>query len=67
MKTNYGKILTVLVLVVFTLGFMSLTSFQDPSWKAPEKYKTMKNPVKATDASKATGKSLYMKNCASCH
>jgi mono/diheme cytochrome c family protein len=66
MKTNYRKILAGFVIVVFALGLMSLTLGQDP-WTVPDKYKTMKNPVKSDDASKATGKALYNKNCASCH
>lgn len=36
-------------------------------WDAPEKFKTMKNAVKADDASINAGKALYNKNCASCH
>lgn len=66
MKTNYRKILAGLVILVFVLGLMSLTIQQD-NWVVPEKYKTMKNPVKNDAASQATGKSLYLKNCASCH
>ncbi len=36
-------------------------------WDAPEKFKTIKNPVKSDDASIKAGKALYDKNCASCH
>jgi len=37
-------------------------------WETPAKYKTMKNPVKATDAEAlANGKALYAKHCKSCH
>ena len=33
----------------------------------PEKYKKMKNPVKADKESISLGKSLYVKHCKSCH
>lgn len=66
MKTMNNKILASLVLVFFAMSFCSVAFAQD-GWNVPEKNKTMKNPVKADDASKAIGKTLYMKNCMSCH
>jgi mono/diheme cytochrome c family protein len=66
MKTNFSKFFVGIALLVFALGLMSLTLGPDP-WVVPDKYKTMKNPAKADDASKAAGKALFLKNCASCH
>lgn len=55
--------------ILFTfiaLAFVISVSAQQkqPSWKAPDKYKTMKQTEKG-DA--ATGKALYAKFCKSCH
>jgi mono/diheme cytochrome c family protein len=37
-------------------------------WTVPAKYKTMKSPIKATDASvKTVGKEMFNKHCKSCH
>lgn len=40
---------------------------QGDPWVVPEKYKKMKNPVKADKESISLGKSLYVKHCKSCH
>lgn len=40
---------------------------QPKPWVVPANFKTMKNPVAAGDASNKAGKTLYDKNCASCH
>ncbi|MBL7113855.1 MAG: cytochrome c [Bacteroidales bacterium] len=37
------------------------------SWEVPAKYKSMKNPITADDASINSGTLLYKKHCASCH
>lgn len=66
MKKMYRNLLTVALVVIFALGLMSLTVKQDP-WVVPAKYKTMKNPVKADASSIAAGKTLFLRNCASCH
>ena len=68
MKTFQLKTILVSgVLIVFALGLMSLTSYQQTPWVIDAKYKAMKNPVKADATSIAAGKELYTKNCASCH
>jgi mono/diheme cytochrome c family protein len=36
-------------------------------WPVPAEFKSMKNPVAVSDASKTAGQTLYNKNCASCH
>lgn len=58
--------------VIFTsfimLALVGIANAQKAKpWDAPEKFKTMKNAVKADDASINAGKALYNKNCASCH
>jgi mono/diheme cytochrome c family protein len=58
--------------VIFTsfimLALVGIANAQKAKpWEAPEKFKTMKNAVKADDASINAGKALYNKNCASCH
>jgi len=62
-------IFATVVTIVFALGLLysfSDVPLNDP-WVVPEKYKTLKNPVKADKESLSLGKSLYMKHCKSCH
>ncbi len=40
---------------------------QPKPWVVPANFKSMKNPVAMSDASKKAGQTLYNKNCASCH
>lgn len=40
---------------------------QPKPWTVPANFKSMKNPVAMSDASKKAGQTLYNKNCASCH
>lgn len=64
MKT-LAKILFTLTII---LAVTSIVNAQKAKpWDAPEKFKTMKNPVKSDDASIKAGKTLFDKNCASCH
>ncbi|HRI58657.1 MAG TPA: cytochrome c [Saprospiraceae bacterium] len=62
----------VLQVGVFTfLSILIATAFTprhlgDP-WVVPDKYKNMKNPVKADAESISAGKTLYNKHCKSCH
>jgi len=55
-----------LLLIVLGLAFVVSVSAQQkqPSWKAPDKYKTM---VQKEKGDLATGKELFNKNCKSCH
>jgi mono/diheme cytochrome c family protein len=66
MKTIYSRVVTLALLVSFSVVLMSQTQKQE-AWSVPDNYKTMKNPVKADNSSVNIGKTLYMKNCASCH
>lgn len=58
----------ILFTLTILLAVASIVNAQKAKpWDAPEKFKTMKNPVKTDDASVKAGKVLYDKNCASCH
>lgn len=58
----------ILFTLTILLAVASIVNAQKAKpWDAPEKFKTMKNPVKSDDASIKAGKTLFDKNCASCH
>lgn len=66
------KSLKLITLMVATIAFVTINMamIQKPGgpWDVPAKYKTMKNPLKATDASiNSVGKQLYNQHCKSCH
>ena len=69
MKTKSLIFLAVSLLIM--VAFLSNNTFAQKKpgpWEVPAKYKTMKNPVKATNAeATASGKALYAKHCKSCH
>lgn len=54
----------LLILVGLAFAFTVSAQQKQPSWKAPDKYKTM---VQKEKGDMATGKELYAKNCKSCH
>ena len=55
-------------LVCLGMLILAFRPDQQPGpWKAPDNYVKMTNPVKATPANLATGKSLYSKFCVECH
>ena len=60
---------TIKILFVSAAVFMlSATLVAQPKpWVVPANFKSMKNPVAKGDASNKAGKTLYDKNCASCH
>jgi mono/diheme cytochrome c family protein len=70
MKT-LKSICTVVLIMIVGFAIMSMTNAFQPQkpkpWDVPAKYKEMKNPVKASDATNKAGEALYKKNCASCH
>ena len=69
MKTKSLIFLGVSLLI--TVAFLSNNAYAQKKpgpWEVPAKYKTMKNPVKTTNAeATASGKALYAKHCKSCH
>ena len=57
-----------LLLVCSSIIFLNLSLLAQPKpWVVPASFKTMKNPVAVSDASKKAGLVLFTKNCASCH
>lgn len=51
-----------------TVLLLSATLVAQPKpWVVPANFKSMANPVAKGDASNKAGKTLYDKNCASCH
>lgn len=62
-KTFYT--VSVLVLCYTALSFS--TNQGDDSWKVPDKYQQLKNPVPADEASIASGKELFEYFCVDCH
>ena len=62
------KLLVAALSIVFMLSLLSFVAPQaKKAWDVPAKYKTMKNKTKGDAASIALGKTLYAKNCKSCH
>ncbi|MDY0343012.1 MAG: cytochrome c [Lentimicrobium sp.] len=66
------KSLKLLTMMVATIAFLTINMamIQKPGgpWDVPAKYKAMKSPLKANDASiNSVGKELYNKHCKSCH
>ena len=58
----------LLVLCLIFMAFSSKPVFQETAtWKIPGKYVAMKNPVKPNPADLRIGKTLFAKNCKSCH
>jgi mono/diheme cytochrome c family protein len=69
MKT-FKKILLASAVAVIGMAFVTSTLYAQAKpkpWDAPANYKSMKNPIAQSDASKSAGGALYNKNCASCH
>jgi len=62
------KILISSAVVLVGLAFFTTNmEAQTKPWDVPANFKSMKNPVAKGDASNKAGKTLYDKNCASCH
>ena len=64
-RTKTLTVLTSMATIAVLLISMSFSK-QEP-WEVPAKYKSMKNPIAADDASIQAGTMLYKKHCASCH
>jgi mono/diheme cytochrome c family protein len=69
MKKNFLTAALMLTGGLFLLT--ALTGFRlfegQKPWPVPDKYKTMKNPIKSDAGSVATGKTLWNTHCKSCH
>ena len=63
MKKNYLLTGLVLAVSIFLLSFLLVQE----QWTVPDKYKNMKNPNAGKTDSDQIGKSLYLKQCKSCH
>jgi mono/diheme cytochrome c family protein len=65
MKSKIAIVFTSIVIFITAAGFRFFQGSKP--WEVPDKYKTMKNPVKADAASINAGKALWGKYCQSCH
>jgi mono/diheme cytochrome c family protein len=62
------KLLFALFSIVLTLSLLSFVAPQaKKAWDVPAKYKAMKNKKKGDSGAISMGKTLYAKNCKSCH
>lgn len=64
------NLMNIMLVAVIAIGALSFTTPLQDKWEVPAKYKTMKNPTAAAAKDKenlAIGKSLYAKQCSSCH
>jgi mono/diheme cytochrome c family protein len=62
------KLLFAVFSIVITLSLLSFVAPQaKKAWDVPAKYKSMKNKKKGDAAAIAMGKTLWAKNCKSCH
>ncbi|HPD63880.1 MAG TPA: cytochrome c [Bacteroidia bacterium] len=67
MKNLKNVLAAIVIMISAALVLVSFTVIQQKPWEVPAKYKTLKNPTKADQASINTGKMLYTKHCKSCH
>ncbi len=61
------KTLRLLFVSASVLMLSAALVAQPKPWDVPANFKSMKNPVAKGDVSNKAGKTLYDKNCASCH
>ena len=66
-KCNSLFISSVLMLLFVGATHSSWAQGNKKPWSVPDKAKTQKNPVKSDEANLATGKSIWAKQCKSCH
>ena len=68
MKNSIKLAAIICITLIFVTANMALAQKAGAAWNIPAKYKTMKNTVKAGDASiNAVGKESFNKFCKSCH
>jgi mono/diheme cytochrome c family protein len=61
------KVSLTTVSAVLIFGLFSFVSFQAKPWPVPAGDNTKVSPVKSSPATIEEGKTLYVKNCQSCH
>lgn len=61
------NLVTLLGVITVAAAATAFNAMQEDPWKVPEKYETMKNPVKADAASVLAGKEIYKTHCTACH
>ncbi|MFN8252656.1 MAG: cytochrome c [Ferruginibacter sp.] len=61
------NLVTLLGIVTVAAAATAFNAMQEDPWKVPEKYETMKNPVKPDAASVSAGKEIYKSHCTPCH
>ncbi|MFO7718846.1 MAG: cytochrome c [Gillisia sp.] len=62
------NLMNITIVAFIALAALSFTNPLQDKWEVPAKYKTMENPTDAKDKENLTiGKSLYAKQCSSCH
>lgn len=66
-KTIFRKKLLTVSLLLLTAIMGSAFLYQQKEWKAPAPADAKKNPLTADAATIAAGKTVYVKECQSCH
>ncbi len=66
MKGTFWSAAVVATAIVL-LAFMPVDNNQDPSWKVPDSFLKMENPIEANNSSISKGKALYNQHCKTCH
>jgi len=61
------KILFALLLVFICVLVVYSVIENNKPWVVPEEFKTMKNPLPATEANLQAAKTIYLDQCANCH
>lgn len=66
-KNLFKRKLSVIVLLLLTAMMSSAFLFQQKEWKAPASADAKKNPLTNDAATIVAGKTVYVKECQSCH
>ena len=64
---NTIPILTLFLLSGLIAAFTYTENNQDPTWKVPDNFVNLENPISADNGSIAKGKTLYNQHCKTCH
>ena len=66
-NAQFSKKASIVVVAMFSFITMSAFYFQQTPWKAPASADAKKNPLTSDAATIAAGKTIYAKECQSCH